>query len=62
MNTDQLRELIRELIKSEIDEANVTGTGTTVSAGSGEAYATPHAFGNNKRKKKKGYMGYKEIK
>ena len=62
MNIDQLRELIRELIKSEIDEANVTGTGTTVSAGSGEAYATPPAFGNNKRKKKKGYMGYKEIK
>lgn len=62
MNVDQLRELIRELIKSEIDEANVTGTGTTISAGSGEAYATPRAFGNNKRKKKKGYMGYKEIK
>ena len=62
MNVEQLRELIRELIKSEIDEANVTGTGTTISAGSGEAYATPRAFGNNKRKKKKGYMGYKEIK
>ena len=62
MNVNQLRELIRELIKSEIDEANVTGTGTTISAGSGEAYATPRAFGNNKRKKKKGYMGYKEIK
>jgi len=62
MNVNQLRELIRELIKSEIDEANVTGTGTTVSAGSSEAYATPHAFGNNKRKKKKSYMGYKEIK
>jgi len=62
MNIDELRNLIRELIKTELEEANVTGTGTTISAGSGEAYATPHAFGNNKRKKKKGYMGYKEIK
>ena len=62
MNIDELRNLIRELIKTELEEANVTGTGTTISAGSGEAYATPRAFGNNKRKKKKGYMGYKEIK
>ena len=25
------------------------------------AYATPKAFGDDKNKKKKGYMGYKEI-
>ena len=37
------------------------GAATSVSAGSGPQYATPYAFGNNKRKKKKGYMGYKEI-
>ena len=43
------------------DEASTTGTGASFQAGSGEGYATPHAFGNNKRKKKKGYMGYKEI-
>lgn len=43
------------------DEASTTGTGASFQAGSGEGYATPYAFGSNKRKKKKGYMGYKEI-
>ena len=62
MTLEELRSIIRELIQSELKEANVTGTGTSISVGSSEAYATPHAFGNNKRKKKKGYMGYKEIK
>ena len=50
--------------EDEIDEASMTGAGgaaTSVSAGSGPQYATPYAFGNNKRKKKKGYMGYKEV-
>jgi hypothetical protein len=61
MNIDQLRELIRELIKSEIDEANVTGTGTTVSAGSGEAYATPYAFRGKKSKKNRGLEQSKRL-
>mgnify|MGYP003143247785 CR=1 FL=1 len=61
MKIDELRSLIRELIKTELSEINTTGTGTTISVGSSEAYATPRAFGNNKRKKKKGYMGYKEV-
>ena len=61
MKIDELRSLIRELIKTEISEINTTGTGTTISVGSSGAYATPRAFGNNKRKKKKGYMGYKEV-
>ena len=43
------------------NEASMTGTGASFQAGSGEGYATPRAFGDNKRKKKKGYMGYKEI-
>ena len=43
------------------DEASTTGTGASFQAGSGEGYATPRAFGNNKRKKRKGYMGYKEV-
>ena len=62
MNIEELRSLIRELIKTELDEINTTGTGTTISTGSSEAYATPRAFGDNKRKKKRGYMGYKEVK
>lgn len=62
MNIDELKTIIRELIKTELDEANTTGTGTTISTGGSEAYATPKAFGDNKRRKKKGYMGYKELK
>ena len=51
MKIDELKALIRELIKTELDEANTTGTGTTISTGSSEAYATPFAF-RGKRKKK----------
>jgi hypothetical protein len=47
--------------KKEIDEMNTTGTGASFTPGTGAAYATPRAFGDNKRKKKKGYMGYKEV-
>ena len=43
------------------NEASMTGTGASISTGASAAYATPKAFGDNKRKKKKGYMGYKEI-
>ena len=62
MNIDELKSIIRELIKAELDEASTTGTGATFTAGAGEAYATPRAFGDNKRRKKRGYMGYKEVK
>ena len=43
------------------NEASTTGTGASFTAGTGAAYATPKAFGDDKIKKKKGYMGYKEI-
>ena len=43
------------------NEASTTGTGASFTAGTGAAYATPKAFGDDKNKKKKGYMGYKEI-
>ena len=45
------------------NEASMTSTTTTFTPGPSGAgpYATPKAFGDNKRKKKKGYMGYKEI-
>ena len=48
----------------EIDEANVTGTGTSISTGNSPAYATPHAFGDDKEKKLKAYksIGYKPLK
>ena len=45
----------------DVGEASVQGTGTSFTPGVGAAYATPYAFGDKKRKKKKGYMGYKEI-
>ena len=40
-------EMIKNLsskIQPELDEANMTGTGASFSAGAGEGYATPHAF------------------
>ena len=50
--------------EEDLDEANVTGTGTTISTGESPAYATPHAFGDDKEKKMKIYksIGYKQIK
>jgi len=50
MKVDELRTLIRELIKTELDEANTTGTGASITTGNSEAYATPFAF---KKKKKR---------
>tara|TARA_B100000035_G_C20941750_1_gene527869 strand:- start:551 stop:739 length:189 start_codon:yes stop_codon:yes gene_type:complete len=62
MNIEELKSLIRELINDELKETSTMGTGASFNAGDSGAYATPFAFGNNKRKKKKGYMGYKELK
>ena len=50
MKLDELKTLIRELIKTELDEISTTGTGASVAAGSSEAYATPYAF---KKKRKR---------
>ena len=60
MTVKELKLLIKEVLL-EINEVSMTGTGATFTPGTGAQYATPYAFGNNKRKKKKGYMGYKEI-
>ena len=48
----------------KLDEANVTGTGTSISTGDSPAFATPFAFGDNKEKKMKAYksIGYKPVK
>jgi hypothetical protein len=68
MNLNDLRSLIRELIKIELEEGNTTGTGSSFSAGSSEAYATPFAFkGKGKKAKNRGLeqskrLGYKQIK
>ena len=53
----------KKLEEEELDEMNMTGTGASFNAGSGEGYATPNAFGDNKKKKLKAYksVGYKEI-
>ena len=42
-----MRMMIYNLLRDDyarMEEASMTGTGASVSAGSGEAYATPHAF------------------
>ena len=53
----------KKLEEEELEEANMTGTGASFNAGGGEGYATPNAFGNNKKKKLKAYksIGYKEL-
>ena len=53
--------LLENQAKQLVNEQSNTGTGTSITTGASAAYATPFAFGDNKRKKKKGYMGYKEI-
>ena len=53
----------KKLEEEELEEANVTGTGASFSAGDSPAFATPFAFGDDKKKKLKTYksIGYKEI-
>ena len=58
---DAVFAIMAALKQRKTDEASTTGTGASFTAGTGAAYATPKAFGDDKRKKKKGYMGYKEI-
>lgn len=53
LTTKQLREIIRELIRQELDEASVTGS---IDGGAGPP-KTPYAFTRKKKKKKAGYSG-----
>ena len=50
MKVDELKALIRELIKTELDEISTTGTGASITTGNSEVYATPYAF---KKKRKR---------
>ena len=69
--TEYLNDLIKAIValrdsatyEDDLEEASMTGTGASFNAGSGEGYATPNAFGDNKKKKLKAYksVGYKEI-
>ena len=49
--------------REELEELNMTGTGASFSAGSGEGYMSPNAFGDDKEKKMKTYksLGYKKV-
>ena len=53
MKIDELRNIIRELIKSELEEASTLGTATSVTTGESGVgpYAIPGAF-KKKRKRK----------
>ena len=44
MKLDELRALIKELIKTELDETSTTGRGASIATGNSEAYASPYAF------------------
>jgi len=62
MKVDELKALIRELIKTELEEANTTGTGASFTAGDSEAYATPFAFrGKGKKAKNRGLEQAKRL-
>ena len=62
MKVDELRAIIRELITNELDEANTTGTGTSISTGVSDAYATPRAFrGKGKKAKNRGLEQAKRL-
>ena len=54
MKIDELRNIIRELIKTELEEVSTLGTGASFSAGSSEAYSTPFAF--RKKRKRRQYI------
>ena len=47
--------------EDDVDEANMTGTGASFNAGSGEGYATPYAF-KKKRKKRVDEVSYSDFK
>ena len=56
MTNEELKILIRELIKTELEEVNslaARGSGATFTAGAGEAYATPYAFKRKRKRKNK---------
>ena len=62
MRSSELRALIRELIKTELEEASVQGTGASITVGSSEAYATPKAFrGKGKKAKNRGLEQSKRL-
>lgn len=61
MKRSDIVSLVREVIQ-ELDEANVTGGSATFTPGTGAQYATPNAFGKDKRAKKAlKKQGYKEV-
>ena len=62
MNISKLKSLIHELIKNELEEASIQGTGASISVGSSEAYATPRAFrGKGKKAKNRGLEQSKRL-
>ncbi len=61
MRKSELISLVKEVLE-ELDEANVTGGTATFTPGKGMNYATPNAFGKDRKAKealKK--QGYKEA-
>ena len=54
MKIDELRNIIRELIKSELEEASTLGTATSITTGESGVgpYAIPGAFKKKRRRKR----------
>jgi ribosomal protein L12E/L44/L45/RPP1/RPP2 len=55
----QYKQRLAEIKDEEIDEANVTGTGASISTGESPAFATPQAFAKKGKWKNKNII-YKE--
>ena len=60
MKIDELRNIIRELIKTELEEISTVGTGASFNTGNSPAFATPFAFGKKKDKDIE-VFGYKKV-
>ena len=62
MNIEELKSIIRELIKTELEEASTTGVGASITTGNSEAFATPRAFrGKGKKAKNRGLEQAKRL-
>jgi hypothetical protein len=64
MKRGEVRELLKEMIKTHLSEVSTTGTGATFTPGAGEQYATPFAFSkdlNNRAVQFLKKMGFKKA-
>ncbi len=57
----RLKEVLKKFIRQYMEEESSTGNGASFSAGAGEQYATPKAFGKSKGEEQSEREGWKEV-